>query len=237
MSAASQPVKYTNRLLAALPRAEVERLAPALERVSLQRKRILYDAGDHVRYAYFVLDGMISLLAVTSEGEAIEAGAIGREGMIGIPGVMPDKRAPLRTTVQVSGFALRIDAGALEREFNRCERLRALLLGYTHTLAMQIAQLIACNRYHAVEERLCRWLLMTSDRVRADTFDLTHEDISHMLGTTRSGISTVAGALQDSGLIRYRRGRITVLDGGKLEAKSCACYGVIKDNDERFLPS
>jgi CRP-like cAMP-binding protein len=236
MSASSQPIKSTNRLLAALPRAEVERLAPGLERISLQRKRVLYDAGEDVRYAYFMLSGMISLLAVTSEDEAIEAGAVGREGMVGIPSVLPDKRAPLRTTVQVSGSALRIEAGVLEREFNRCERLRALLLGYTHTLTMQIAQLIACNRYHPVEERLCRWLLMTRDRVRTGTFDLTHEEISYMLGTPRSGITTAAGVLQDAGMIRYRRGKITILDGEGLEDKSCACYGTIKENDERFLP-
>lgn len=236
MSASSQPIKSTNRLLAALPRAEVERLAPNLERVSLQRKKVLYDAGEEVRHAYFVLGGMISLLAVTSEDEAIEAGVVGREGMVGIPSVLPEKRAPLRTTVQVSGSALRIESVVLEREFNRCEQLRRLLLGYTHMLSMQIAQLIACNRYHPVEERLSRWLLMTRDRVRTDTFDLTHEEISYMLGAPRSGITTVAIVLQDAGLIRYRRGKITILDGEKLEAKSCACYGTIKENDERFLP-
>lgn len=236
MSASSQPIKSANRLLAALPLAEVERLAPNLERVVLQRKKVLYDAGDEVRHAYFVLGGMISLLAVTSEDEAIEAGAVGREGMVGLPSVLPDKRAPLRTTVQVSGSALRIEAGALEREFKRCERLRALLLGYTHMLTMQMAQLIACNHFHRVEERLCRWLLMTRDRVRAQTFDLTHEEISYMLGTTRSGITTVALVLQDAGFIRYRRGKITILEGEGLEAKSCACYHTIKENDERFLP-
>jgi CRP-like cAMP-binding protein len=236
MSASSQTIKSANRLLAALPLAEVERLAPNLERVVLQRKKVLYDAGDEVCHAYFVLGGMISLLAVTSEDEAIEAGAVGREGMVGLPSVLPDKRAPLRTTVQVSGSALRIEAGALEREFNRCERLRALLLGYTHMLTMQMAQLIACNHFHRVEERLCRWLLMTRDRVRAQTFDLTHEDISYMLGTTRSGITTVALVLQDAGLIRYRRGKFTILDGERLVAKSCACYHTIKENDERFHP-
>ena len=197
---------------------------------------MLYDVGDDVRYAYFVLNGMISLLAVTSEDEAIEAGAIGREGLVGIPTVLPDKRAPLRTTVQVSGSALRIEAKAFEREFNRCERLRALLLGYTHSLAMQIAQLIACNRYHPIEERLCRWLLMTSDRVRSDTFDLTHEDISYMLGTPRSAVTKVALALQDAGWIHYRRGKIKVIDREGLKGKSCTCYGAIKENEERFLP-
>ena len=236
MYAAPQQLTASNRLLSALPGAEFERLAPNLERVSLQRKRVLYDAGDEVRHAYFVLGGMISLLAVTSEDEAIEAGAVGREGMVGIPSVLPDKRAPLRTTVQVSGSALRIEAGALEREFNRCERLRRILLGYTHTLSMQIAQLIACNRYHTAEERLCRWLLMTRDRVRTDTFDLTHEEISYMLGTPRSGITAVAVVLQDAGLIRYRRGRITILEAERLESKACACYRAIRENDERFLP-
>jgi CRP-like cAMP-binding protein len=235
MSATSQQLASSNRLLAALPRAEVERLAPALERVTLQRKTVLYDVGDDVRYAYFVLNGMISLLSVTSEDEAIEAGAIGSEGLVGIPTVLPDKRAPLRTTVQVSGSALRIEAKALEREFNRCERLRTLMLGYTHSLSMQIAQLIACNRYHQIEERLCRWLLMTSDRVRSNSFDLTHEDISYMLGTPRSGVTRVAGSLQDAGWIRYRRGKIMVLDREGLREKSCACYGVIKENEERFL--
>jgi CRP-like cAMP-binding protein len=235
MQAASPKTWINNRLIAALPRSDFDRLAPYLEQVDLPKKKVLYDAGEVVRHAYFVQSGMVSLFATTSEGEAIEVGAVGYEGMVGIPTVLPDNRAPLRTMVQIAGGALRIEARALRREFNQCERLRELLLGHTHALAMQIAQLIACNRYHPTEERLARWLLMARDRVRSDTFDLTHEFISCMLGTTRSGVSTVAGALQDEGLIRYRRGRITILDGKGLEAKSCACYRTIRENGEGFL--
>src|ERR1051325_114135 len=236
MYEASQGHTSQNRLLAALPGGEIERLAPHWELVVLCRKKVLYDAGEEVRYDYFLTGGMVSLLSVTSEDEAIEASAIGREGMVGIPSVLPDKRAPLRTSVQVAGSAVRIESGALAREFNHCERLRHLLLGYTHTLLMQIAQQIACNRYHTTEERLCRWLLMTRDRVRTISFDLTHEEISYMLGTPRSGITSAAVVLQDAGLIRYRRGRIRILDGERLVARSCACYGAIKESDERFLP-
>lgn len=228
-------IVHTNRLLAALPRSEFERLAPHLKQTDLPKYKILYDAGEVVRHAYFVQSGMISLLSVTDEGEGIEVAVIGYEGMVGIPGVMHNKRAPLQTMVQISGKALRIEAIALRREFMAREALRDLLLGYTHSLVTQMAQTVACNHYHTVEKRLCRWLLMTRDCVHEDTFLLTHELIADMLGTTRSGVTSAAIALQDAGLIRYRRGRISILDNKGLEGATCACYRAIKKDSESYL--
>lgn len=234
MQAATKQTSISNRLLAALPRTEFERLAPHLEQINLQTG-ILYEAGDVVRYAYFLQSGMISLLSVTNKDQVIEVGAVGDEGMIGIPSVLRNRRAPLRTMVQIPISALKISADALHREFRRGGELQELILCYTHSLVTQIAQSVACNRYHTVEQRLSRWLLMTRDRVHSDTFHLTHEFISYMLGTTRSGVTTAAVALQEAGLIRYRRGKITILDGGKLEAVACDCYRVICEENDIYI--
>lgn len=225
----------TNRLLIALPRAEFDRLAPHLEQVSFPKDTILYDVGDVVRHAYFLQSGMISLLSVTDEEDVIEIGAVGFEGMIGIPSVLPNKKAALRTLVQIPISALQIKADTLSSEFKRCEKLRELLLGYTHTLVTQIAQSIACNHYHPIEKRLCRWLLMTRDCVGDDTFNLTHEFISYMLGATRTGVTEAAGMLQEQGLIHYRRGKITILNRKALEAAACNCYRITKDDSEHSI--
>lgn len=234
MSAPSCQHTFTNRLLAALPRAEFERLAPRLEQVKLPNG-ILYDAGDVVHHAYFVQSGMVSLLSVTDKDQVIEVGVVGDEGMVGIPSALRDKRAPLRTLVQIPVTALRLSASALRQEFKRGGELQELILCYTHSLAMQIGQTVACNRYHTNEQKLSRRLLMTRDRVHSDTFNLTHDLISYMLGTTRSGVTEAAGALQDAGLIRYRRGKITILDEKKLEAATCDCYRIISEDNERFI--
>jgi len=222
----------TNRLLAALPRIEFERLAPQLQKVDL-KKGIIYDAGSTVQHAYFLQSGMISLLSVTSKDQVIEVGVAGYEGMIGIPSVLRNKRAPLRSLVQIPGSALRISADALRQEFKRGGELQDLILCYTHSLTTQIGQVVACNHYHTNEQRLSRWLLMT--RVRSDTFHLTHEFIAYMLGTTRSGVTSAAGVLQEAGMIRYRRGKITILDEKKLETATCDCYRLIREDNTRFL--
>jgi CRP-like cAMP-binding protein len=234
MQAATKQTSISNRLLAALPRTEFERLAPHLEQINLQTGTI-YEAGDVVRYAYFLQSGMISLLSVTNKDQVIEVGAVGDEGMIGIPSVLRNRRAPLRTMVQIPISALKISSDALHQEFRRGGELQELILCYTHSLVTQIAQSVACNRYHTVEQRLSRWLLMTRDRVHSDTFHLTHEFISYMLGTTRSGVTTAAVALQEAELIRYRRGKIMILDGSKLEGVACDCYRVICEENEHYI--
>ena len=234
MQAASKQASIGNQLLAALPRDEYERLAPDLERIDL-KVGTLYNAGDAVRHAYFLQTGMISLLSVTNKDQVIEVGAVGYEGMVGIPSVLRNRRAPLRALVQIPGSAWKISADALRREFKRGGELQELILCFTHSLATQIGQVVACNRYHTVEQRLSRWLLMTRDRVNSDTFNLTHEFIAYMLGTTRSGVTTAAVALQDAGLIRYRRGRITILNEEKLEGVTCDCYRIIREDVERII--
>ena len=236
MHAPRQPNNVlTNRLLSALPRAEFDRLAPHLEQVNLPKNSILYDAGDVVRHAYFLQSGMISLLSVTNKNQVLEVGVVGDEGMVGIPSALRNNRAPLRTLVQIPITALRISGSTLRQEFRRGGELQDLLLCYTHSLATQIGQIVACNRYHTNEQKLARWLLMTRDRVHGDTFNLTHDFLAYMLGTTRTNVTDAAGKLRDAGLIHYLRGKITILNGKKLEAVACECYHIIAEDKERFI--
>lgn len=235
MHAPSRQLAVTNRLLAALPRAELDRLTPHLEQVTLPKEKVLYDAGEVVRYAYFLQRGVVSLLSVTNKNQVIEVGVVGEEGIIGIPSVLRNNRAPLRTLVQIPVTALRISGSVLRQEFKRGGELHELILCYTHSLATQIGQIVACNHYHTNEQKLSRWLLMTRDRVHSDTFKLTHDFLAYMLGTTRSGVTEAAGKLRDAGLIHYLRGRITILNGKKLEATTCDCYRVISEDKERFI--
>jgi CRP-like cAMP-binding protein len=226
---------FGNGLLSALPRAEYERLSPHLELVRLAPGKILYNAGDAVRHAYFPKGGMICLLSTTESGRIIEVAMIGNEGMAGIPIILRSEAAPYQVMVQLAGNALRIKAGAVRAEFDRGGRLQHLLLRYTHTLLTQIAQSAACNRFHTVEERLCRWLLVSRDRVQTDTIRLTQEFLSQMLGAPRSSVTTVAVALQREGLIRYNRGQITILDRRGLETASCECYCLVREGIRDFL--
>lgn len=236
MRAPHQPnIILVNRLLAALPPAEFERLAPHLRRFKLTKNSILYDAGDDVNNSYFVQSGVVSLVSMTEEGENVEAGIVGYEGMIGIPGILRCRRSPLRALVQIAGEALSIDAQALRREFKRGGELQEVVLCFTHTLVSQFAQAIVCNRFHTVEKRLSRWLLMTRDRVQSNTFHLTHEFLSLMLGAARTDVTKAAGALQEADLIRSRRGTITILDREGLEAAACACYRANKNEIEQFI--
>ena len=224
-----------NRLLAVLPNAEFERLAPHLLQVKLSRSTVLYDAGDEVRRAYFLQCGVVSLISISGDDESIEAGLVGREGMVGIPGVLRYRRAAFRAVVQVPGEALSVDAGVLRREFKRGGELQEIILCFTHTLVSQFARSNACNRFHTIEKRLSRWLLMIHDRVHGDTFHLTHAFISDMLGAARTDVTKAAGALQDAGQIRYRRGVITILDVEGLASSACACYHIIKEETEQFI--
>jgi CRP-like cAMP-binding protein len=236
MSFSKEPrFSINNLLVSALPRAEYDRLLPALEPVSLARDVVLYDAGDTVRHAYFLTSGMVSLLSTTVEGKTIEVGMIGNEGLAGVAVILGMSIAPYRTTVQIPATALRIRAGALRDEFRQGGELQTMLLRYTHTLITQLSQSAVCNRFHTAEERLCRWLLVSRDRMRSNTIRLTQETISQMLGLPRTSVTLTAGVLQREGLIRYSRGKIIIVDSHSLEAASCECYGVVRKEFEHFL--
>lgn len=226
---------FGNGLLSALPRAEYERLSPHLELVRLAPGKILYNAGDAVRHAYFPKGGMICLLSTTEDGRTIEVGTIGNEGMAGIPIVLRSGAAPYQVMVQLAGNALRISGNALREEFNRGGKLQDLLLRYTHALLIQVAQSASCNSFHTVKERLCRWLLVSHDRVQTDTIHLTQEFLSHMLGVQRTSVTQIASALQKEGLIRHSRGRITILDRRGLEVASCECYRRVREEISNFF--
>ncbi len=219
---------YENYLLAALPDEEYQRLAPHLELVRLTPRKILYEPGYNVRYAYFLKSGMVSLLSTTQDGRSVEVAMLGNEGLVGVPIIFGVSRAPYRSMVQLQGNAMRIKAEALHGEFKRGGQLKDLLLYYAHTLVTQIAQSAACNRFHTVEQRLCRWLLVSRDCVQIDTLHLTQEFISHMLGVPRTSVTAIAGILQKEGVIRHSRGKLTILNRQYLEASSCECYRLVR---------
>lgn len=224
-----------NRLLAAIPDEEYQRLLPYLEFVHLAKNKIVYEAGDTTRHAYFLTSGMASLLSITEHGEMIEVAMVGNEGMIGIPIVLQVNKTPHRVLVQIPADAMRIKADLLRAEFNQGGQLHHLLLRYTHALFAQLALSSACNHFHTIEQRLARWLLVTRDCVKSDTFHLTQEFLSLMLGAPRTSITTIAGALQKTGLIRYSRGKITILDRQALEETACECYEIIKEEIDQFI--
>lgn len=230
-----QSILTQNRLLTVLPQKEYERLTPHLEPVHLRKGEVLYEANDPVRYAFFPSNGIVSLLLTTEEGEMIEVGMIGNEGVTGLPVILRADRTPYLVVAQLPVEAVRIKAEALKSIFDEGGQFQHLLLSYTHVLFTQVAQSALCNRFHTVEERLCRWLLEVRDRAQSSAFDFTHEFIAQMLGAPRSGVSMAAGALQRAGLIRQSRGRTTILDGQGLEAEACECYQVIKVGLEQQL--
>jgi len=226
---------FGNRLLAALPREEYEHLSTHLELVRLTPGKILYNADEAIRYVYFPKGGMICLLSTTETGRAIEVATIGDEGMSGTSLILGCGTSPYQAMVQLAGNALRIKGRMLIEEWRRGGRLQELLLRYTHTLLTQVVHSAACNRFHTVEQRLCRWLLVSRDRVQTDVIHLTQEFLSHMLGVPRSSVTTVANVLQGRGLIRYSRGRITILDRRRMEAASCECYRRVSNEMRDFL--
>lgn len=224
-----------NRLLAALPASEYERLAPHLQLVSLPIRQVLYEPNEPIKYVYFPIGSMVSLVSIMKDGSTIEVGLVGNEGMVGIPVILGGNITTTQAFVQVSDNALRMDADLLKSEFNRGGQLQLLLLRYTQALLTQVSQSAACNRFHTIEERLARWMLLVADAVESDEFMLTQEFISQMLGTRRSGVTVAAGTLSQAGMLRYSRGKITILNREALEATSCECYGVIRYEFTRLL--
>ena len=216
-----------NSLLAALPRKSYLRLLPGLSPVTLAFGKVLYEPGQPIREVYFPSECLVSLLTVVEGHLALEVGLVGREGMVGVALALGIDRSPVRALVQGSGPALRMTAAHLLREFRLSPPLRRELYRYTHALMAQISQTAACNRFHVVERRLARWLLMTHDRVQSDQFHMTHEFLGHMLGVRRVGVTRAAQALQKQGLIRYSRGDIAMLDRKGLESAACECYKVV----------
>lgn len=235
MSPAKRSGPATNRLLAALPKKDRQRLLPDLEAVTLTFGDILFEPGDRLRHVYFPDNSIISLLSAVEDRELLEVGMVGNDGMAGLPVFMGVEESRSRGLVQATGSAMRMKAAALRREAGSGGALGKLLLRYSHSLLTQISQSAACNRFHPVNARLGRWLLMTHDRVVGDEFRLTQEFLSHMLGVRREGVTLAAGALQRQTLISYSRGHIRVLDRAGLEAVSCRCYGVVRDEHDNFL--
>jgi CRP-like cAMP-binding protein len=222
-------VPIANRLLAALPRADSQRVLPDLEPVTLTFGEVLYEPGDPIRQVYFPDDALVSLLTLVDCRLALEVGLVGREGMIGVAFGLGIDVSPVRAIVQGSGTAMRMKAARFRQEFRRNQSLQREVHLYTHALLSQVAQTAACNRFHVVETRLARRLLMTRDRVCSDRFHLTHEFLGHVLGVRRVGVTKAAHALKQRKLIDYRRGEIAILDGRGLEAASCSCYERVKD--------
>lgn len=225
-----------NRLLAALPKAERERLAPLLRPVSFGLRDYLFRVDEPIHSVYFPRSGVISLVITVKDGGTIEVGTVGNEGMVGVPVFLGADRSPTQAFSQVPGESLRMAAADFKREvIGRAGPLPDLVRRYTQAFLNQVSQTVACNHLHAVQERMCRWLLMTHDRVGGDEFLLTQEFLAQMLGVRRPSVSVVAGMLQQAGLIRYTRGRMTVLDRAGLEAGACECYGIVRREFDRLL--
>jgi CRP-like cAMP-binding protein len=226
-------IPAANSLLAALPRKDYLRLLAGLEPVELTFGEVLYEPGQVIRHVYFPNDSLVSLLTLVDGHMALEVGLVGREGMLGIPLALGVDVTSVRALVQGGGTAMRMEAARFRKEFARCVPLQRALHRYVHVLMAQVTQTAACNRFHVVEARLARWLLMTSDRVRSEHFRLTQEFLAHMLGVRRVGVTQAAGALQRRDLIRYSRGSLRILDRRGLEAASCRCYELVKDVQRR----
>ena len=226
-----------NHLLNALPAAERDRLFPHLERVQMTAGDVLYESGGELSYAYFPTTCIASLLYITESGATAEIAMVGNEGIIGVALFMSGGTMPNRAVALSSGHIYRLCKQIFLQEFNRYEALHHLLLRYTQTLITQMAQTAVCNRYHSVDQQLCRWLLLNLDRQTGNELILTQEMIANMLGVRREGITEAAGKLQRAELIDYRRGRITVLDRSGLEARACECYQVVKNETDRLFPA
>ena len=227
---------HQNHLLDALPTGDYERIAPHLELVPMNLGDVLYESGARLRYVYFPTTSIISLLYVMEDGASAEIAIVGNEGILGISLFMGGDTTPSRAVVQSAGHAFRLKADLLKDEFGRFGPTMHLLLRYTQALITQMAQTAVCNRHHSVDQQLCRWLLLSLDRLASNKLSMTQELIANMLGVRREGVTVAARNLQDAGLIRYRRGRITVLDRPGLEARSCECYQVVKSEFDRLLP-
>ena len=225
-----------NHLLDALLKAEFNRLSPNLQPVELPLGTVMYEAGGLLQHVYFPTTSIISLLYVMQNGASAEIAVVGNEGILGISLFMGGDTTSSRAIVQSAGHAYRLQAQLLKDEFNRSGPVQRLLLRYTQALITQMAQTAVCNRHHSVEQQLCRWLLLSLDRLACDELTMTQELIANMLGVRREGVTEAAGQLQRDGIINYSRGRITVLNRSQLEARSCECYQVVKAEFDRLLP-
>jgi CRP-like cAMP-binding protein len=226
-----------NKLLAALPAAEWARWSPLLEPVELPLGRVVYESGRPLTHVYFPIDSIVSLLYVMENGGSAEIAVVGNEGLVGISLFMGGETTPSRAVVQSAGSGFRLQAEAMKEEFNRAGPVLHLLLRYTQALITQMAQTAVCNRHHTLDQQLCRWLLLSLDRLKGSELRMTQELIANMLGVRREGVTEAALKLQASGLIRYARGHITVLDRSGLEQRTCECYAVVKKEYDRLLPA
>src|SRR5258706_14997922 len=226
-----------NRLLAALPAEEYRRVLPHLELVSMPLGWAVYEADGPQGYVYFPTTSIVSLLYVMQNGASAEIAVTGNDGLVGIALFMGGESPPSRAVVQSAGYGYRLNASALKTEFVLGGPLQHLALRYTQALITQMAQTAVCNRHHELEQQLCRWLLLSLDRLPSNTLDMTQELIANMLGVRREGVTEAAGHLQAAGIMRYRRCQITILDRAQLEARVCECYAVVKREMDRLLPA
>jgi CRP-like cAMP-binding protein len=224
-----------NDLLAALPPEDLRRLLPDLELTPLPLGMAVYESGGRLDYVYLPIDSIVSLLYVMKDGASAEIAVVGHEGLVGIALFMGGETTPSRAVVQSAGFGYRLRAPLLKEEFNRAGPVLRLLLRYTQALITQMTQTAVCNRHHSIEQQLCRWLLLSLDRLSSSSLTMTQELIANMLGVRREGVTVAARNLQRAGLIRYSRGRIDVLDRPGLEKTVCECYAVVKTEFERLL--
>lgn len=230
------PAPQDNRLLGTLPEDVQHRLFPHLERVSLPLGTVLYESGAPLRYVYFPTGSIVALLYAMGNGAAAAIAVVGNEGLVGIALFMGGESTPSRAVVQSAGTAFRLADAYLKAEFDRHGALQHLLLRYTQSLIMQMAQTAICNRHHSIEQQLCRWLLLSLDRLPGNRLVMTQDLIANMLGVRREGVTEAAGKLQRLGLITYSRGRITVLDRPGIERLSCECYAAVRTETDRLLP-
>ena len=225
-----------NLLLAALPEAESSRWASQLEPVDMPLGQVLYESGTRLSHVYFPTTSIISLLYVMENGASAEIAVVGQEGIVGVALFMGGETTPSRAVVQSAGQGLRLKANLMMQEFNRGGPVMHLLLRYTQALITQMAQTAVCNRHHSLDQQLCRWLLLSLDRLQSNQLVMTQELIANMLGVRREGVTEAAGQLHKAGLIRYQRGHITILDRAGLERRTCECYAVVKKEYDRLLP-
>ena len=231
------PDRRTNHLLAALPDAEWRRWLPELESIDMPLGQVLYESGNTLSHVYFPTTSIVSLLYVMEDGASAEIAVVGNEGIVGISLFMGGGSTPSRAVVQSAGTGLRLNAQMLKDEFNQNGPVLHLLLRYTQALITQMAQTAVCNRHHSLDQQLCRWLLLSLDRLRDNELVMTQELIANMLGVRREGVTGAALRLQEAGLIRYTRGHITILDRAGLEKRTCECYAVVKKEYDRLLPA
>ncbi|SFH66724.1 cAMP-binding domain of CRP or a regulatory subunit of cAMP-dependent protein kinases [Collimonas sp. OK307] len=230
------PDPRKNHLLAALPYAEWQRWLPQLEAVEMPLGQVLYESGSTLNYVYFPTTSIVSLLYLLEDGASAEIAVVGNEGIVGVSLFMGGESTPSRAVVQSAGQGFRLRAQVMKEEFNRAGPVLHLLLRYTQALITQMSQTAVCNRHHSLDQQLCRWLLLSLDRLQGNDLVMTQELIANMLGVRREGVTEAAGSLQAAGLIRYVRGHITVLDREGLEQRTCECYAVVKKECDRLLP-